>query len=78
MLGKRIERVRETTTEKLHVVRTKSPIKTVVRGDTDSGDARNSAPSRQESRILTGPHRVQSPKKSQCGSYWSFEVGCIH
>ena len=63
VLGKRTERVRETTREKLQV-RTKSPVKSKARGGTDGEDARSQMPSRQGSQAVDGLAPEQTSKKT--------------
>ena len=63
ILGKRTERVRETTREKLQV-RTRSPVKTKARGVADGKDVRSVVPSRQGSQNVGGGVPAQMAKKT--------------
>ena len=63
MLGKRTERVRETTKEKLQI-RSRSPAKNDPRADVDGGDMRHRIPSRQISQNVDGLAAAQVQKKA--------------
>ena len=63
VLGKRTDRVRETTREKLQV-RTRSPAKTDLRGSADGGDMRSRVSSRQGSQAVDGLAAAQAQKKT--------------
>lgn len=68
VLGKRTERVRETTREKLQV-RTRSPGKADQRPDVDSGTLKSRVPSRQASQRVDRLTSAQAQKQSpdRCG-----------
>ena len=64
VLGKRTEKVRETTREKLQV-RTRSPVKLKTRPGVGGGeDARNQMPSRHGSQAMDGLAPEQTSKKA--------------
>lgn len=63
VLGKRTERVRETTREQLQV-RTRSPAKTDSKGGINGGDMRSRVPSRQTSQAMDGLAAGQAQKAS--------------
>ena len=63
VLGKRTDRVRETTREKLQV-RTRSPVKAKARSGLDGEDARSHAPSRQGSQAVDGRAIEHAAKKN--------------
>ena len=63
ILGKRTERVRETTREKLQL-RTKSPAKPQTRGGVNGEDTKSQMPSKQGNQAANGLASEQAPKKT--------------